>query len=302
MRRLAAIVAATALVLTGASATADPGHERPKITTVEFLQPPLKAGIDETLKVVAHDPDSWISEVQVQWRDDADNGGVVFAHTGCVQDPDYSTPGTRARLLIPVNFERPGTYHLEVRAISSFKCRGGEDSKTSRTVEREVVVADVLSSRPDADDASGAFDIESIEQTQQPSMTSATTEIVHRVTTFQPWSNDALAGPAYMEMSFDLDGDPSSFERVLTIDMDEEDGTLWASMLDPSTGQGRGYAAVSRPDDRTVAVRFPPLLLRKGLRAYRWFAYADSGAVELCAPTDPCTDRAPDAGVMRHRL
>ena len=302
MRKAAALVSAAALVLTGASAAADPGHERPKITTVEFLLPPVKAGIDETMKVVAHDPDSWISEVQVRWEDDAHNGGVVFAHTGCVQDPDYSTPGTRAKLLIPVNFDHPGTYHLEVRAISSFKCRGGEDSKTSRTVEREVVVVDVFSSRSDADDASGAFDIESIEQTQQSSTTSATTEIIHRITTFEPWSNDALAGPAYMEMSFDLDGDLSSFERVLTIDMDENDGTLWASMLDAATGQSRGYAAVGRPDDKTIEVRFPPLLLRKGLRSYRWFAYVDSGAVELCAPTDPCTDRAPDAGVMRHRL
>ena len=302
MRRVVAVVSAGLLVLMGATASADPGHERPKITRLEFLQPPLKAGIDETLKVVAHDPDSWISEVQVQWQDAQGNGGVVFAHTGCVQDPDYSDPGTPAKLRIPVNFENPGTYHLEARAISSFKCRGGEDSRTSRTIERDVVVVDVLSSRTDADDASGAFDIASIEQTQQTSMVSATTEIVHHITTYEAWSDDALAGPAYMEMSFDLDGDPSSFERTLIIDLDEDDSTLRATMLDASTGQSRGYAAVARPDDKTIAVRFPPLLLKKAVRVYSWFAYVDSGAQELCAPTDPCTDRAPDDALMRHRL
>ena len=36
------------------------------------------------------------------------------------------------------------------------------------------------------------------------------------------WTNDALVGPAYMEMSFDLDGDASTFERLLTIDLDED--------------------------------------------------------------------------------
>ncbi len=104
-----------------------------------------------------------------------------------------------------------------------------------------------------------------------------------------------------MEIWFDLDNDASTFERVLTIDMNEEDSTLWASMLDTKNGHARGYAAVGRPDDRTIEVRLPPLLLKKGLDGYRWYASADGGSEEICAP-DPCIDRAPESSLMRHRL
>lgn len=302
MKRVFAAATGLLLLTTVTPAVADPGHERPKITAFGFVQPAPKSGIDEVLKVVAHDPNSWISEIQVQYEDADRNGGVVFAHTYCVQDPDYSDPGTPAKLKIPVYFDHPGRYHVEVRAISEIECQGGNDTQTSRTLEMDVMVTDPSRIFEDPDDASGAFDIASLEQTQEPSMTSATTEIVHRVTMFDAWSDDALAGPAYMELSFDLDGDTSAFERILTVDLDESDGVLRASMLDPRTGQERGYAAVSRPDDRTIELRMPPLLLKKGVADYRWFAFVDSGAPELCAPTNPCVDRAADEGTYRHRL
>jgi hypothetical protein len=302
MKKLVSIASALLLTAMPLSAVADPGHSKPKITVFKFPQPPLKSGINETLEVVAHDPDSWISEIQVQWEDADHNGGVLFANTGCVQDPDYSDPGTVAKLTIPVYFDHPGEYHVEVRALSEIKCQGGNHPQFSRTLQTDVVVTAPLQSFDDPDDASGAFDIASVEQTQESSETSASTEVVHRVTMIDPWTNDALAGTAYIELGFDLDGDTSTFERVLTIDVDEGDGTLRASMLDPNTGQGRGYAAVSRPDDKTVEVSFPPLLLKKGLKNYRWYAYVDGGAPELCAPDNPCTDRAPDEGSYRHRL
>jgi hypothetical protein len=283
-------------------ATADPGHEKPKITVFKFLQPPIRSGINETLKVVAHDPDSWIREVQVQWADEDGTGGVIFASTYCVQDPDFSDPGTPAKLTIPVTFDHPGNYHVEVRAVSALKCQGGNHEKISKTLEKDVVVTEPSRSFDDPDDASGAFDISSVGQTQKSSETSATTEIVHRITMFDAWTDNQLAGPAFVEIWFDLDNDPSSFERTLTIDFDENDSTLRASMLDAKTGQGRGYAAVSRSDDRSIEVSFPPLLLKKGLRSYRWFAYVDGGAPELCAPQDPCTDRAPGTELLTHRL
>lgn len=282
-------------------ASADPGHERPKITEFRFLQPPLKSGIDEVLKVEAHDPDSWISEVQVQWMDDAENGGVLFAHTYCVQDPDYSDPGTPAILKVPVFFDHPGTYHVEVRAISEIECQGGNDTRTSATLEKDVTVTDPLKTMSDPDDMTGALDVAGMEQTQESSMTSATTEIVHRLTMFEPWGNDALAGNAFMEMYLDIDDDPASVERVITIDLDEEDSTLWASMIDATTGQSRGYARVRRPDDKTLEVRFPPTMVRKGLRSYRWYALVD-GAAESCPEGESCIDTIPDTGSMRHRL
>lgn len=302
MRRRLALLATGLLVASTGAAAADPGHERPEITVFRFVDTPVKAGTDETLKVVAHDPDSWISEIQVQWEDVSGNGGVVFAHTYCVQDPDYSDPGTPARLKIPIYFDQPGSYHVEARAISEIECRGGNEKRTSRTLEMDVVARDPSKTATDPDDASGAFDIASMEQTQESSETSATTELVHRITMFEPWTNDQLAGPAYIELYFDLDGDTGEYERVMTVDLDEDDGTVRASMINARTGQGRGYAAVSRPDDRTIQIAFPPLLLSEGIDDYRWYAYMDSGAIELCAPADPCTDRAPGDAWMRHRI
>jgi hypothetical protein len=283
------------------SATADPGHERPKITVFRFQQPPLKSGINETLKVVAHDPDSWISEIQVSWADAAGDGGVVFAHTFCVQDPDFSDPGTPAVLKIPIMFEKPGSYHLEARAISEIECQGGNETRFSRTLEKTVEVTDPAKTMNDPDDSAGALDIASLEQTQESSETSATTEIVHRLTMFEAWSNDALAGNGYIEMYLDTDDD-EDVERILTVDMDEQDSTLFATMLDPFTGQSRGYARVRRPDDKTLEVSFPPAMVAKGLRSYEWNAYVDSGEADLCPPTQTCTDNAPDSGLLRHRL
>jgi hypothetical protein len=299
-KRLSAL---SALLFLGAiPALADPGHDGPKITRFEFAQPPVKSGIDEVLLVTAHDPNSWIHEVQVRWEDENENGGAVFADTFCVQDPDFSDPGTPAKLKIPIYFDHPGDYRLEVRAMSALKCRAGKREQVSKTLTMNVVVRDPLTTRADPDDASGVFDIASIEQTQESSETSATTEIVQRIRMFDAWSNDQLAGNAFIEMYFDLDGEVGTIERILTIDLDEDDGVLRASMLDATTGQARGYAAVRRSDDRTLEVAFPPLLLRKGLDGYRWYAFIDSGAPELCAPENPCTDRAPDESGLRHSL
>jgi hypothetical protein len=302
MKRWTSALLALLLLCLTAPAGADPGHERPKITTFKFAQPNLNAGIDEVLIVTAHDPNSWIYEVDARWEDADHNGGVLFADTFCVQDLDFSDPGTPAKLKLPVQFEHPGEYHVEVRAISAIKCQGGNHQKNSKTLEMDVVVGDPLSTESDPNDASGAFDISSLEETQASSETSATTEIVQRIVTYDAWTNDQLAGPAFFEMYFDLDGHPTSIERILTIDLNEQDGSLRASTLDPYTGQSRGYAAVSRPDDKTLEVRIPPLLLKKGVSDYGWYAYADSGAPELCAPDDPCVDTAPDEGMMRHRL
>jgi hypothetical protein len=302
MKRWLSFLSGLLFLTTAVPATADPGHERPKITTFRFAQPPLKAGIDEVLIVTAHDPDSWIYEVQARWEDENQNGGALFADTFCLQDPDYSDPGTPARLKLPVQFDHPGRYHVEVRALSAYKCRGGSSEKSSRTVEMDVMVSDPLKTATDPDDSLGVLDISSIEQTQEPSETSVTTEIVHRVKMFDSWDNEALAGDSYMEMWFDLDSDPSTFERVLTIDLDEQDGTLRASMLDSNSGQGRGYAAATRPDGNTLEVRMPPLLLKKGLRSYRWYVSVNDSAQAPCLPEDPCSDIAPDSALMRHRL
>lgn len=84
--------------------------------------------------------------------------------------------------------------------------------------------------------------------------------------------------------------------------MDEEDSSLIASMLDVTSGQGRGYARVRRPDNKTIEVSFPPLMLKKGISTYRWYVNADSGESGLCALEQPCIDRAQEEGSIKHRL
>jgi hypothetical protein len=302
VKKLLTIITTMVLAATMASpAGADPGHRGPKITVSKFLQPPLKAGVNEILKVVAHDPDSWISEVQVQFEDTNGSGGVVFAHTGCVQDPDYSNPGTPAKLRIPIQFPAPGSYHVDIRAISSINCTG-ESSQTSKTFQKDVVVTEAFESMSDADDSPGPLDIAAIEQTQEGSETSISTEIVHRIKTFEEFSDMDLAGPARIELGFDLDNKAETIERILVIDLDERDSTVRASMLDATTGESRGYAAVFRPDDSTLEVRFPPTLLNEGAHNYQWYAFTDAGETTDCPIESPCFDRAPDTTLMRHRL
>lgn len=296
---------ATAMILLlaiPAPAGADPGHPAPKITAFKFLQPPLKAGINEIFKVVAHDPNSWISEVQVMAEDENGEGSATFAHTFCVQDPDFNDPGTPAKMKIPIYFEKPGNYHVEARAISSLRCAGDETSKTSDVLEKDVVVTEAFQSVGDPDDTPGPFDIYALEQTQESSETSATNEIVQRIKTFESWSDEDLAGPARMEIWFDLNNDPNTVERVLTVDLDERDSQIRASMVNSLTGQARGYAAVFRPDDNTLELRFPPTLLKEGAHDYQWSVTTDAGDNEPCTPEVPCYDQAPDTTMLRHRL
>ena len=297
------IAVLTMVMMTGALAPAgaDPGHDRPKITRFEFAQAALKSGINETMIVTAHDPNSWIQEIQVQWEDANGDGGVVFAHTYCVQDPDFSDPGTIAKLRIPVVFDHPGSYHVEARAESAIRCEPGNEDQTSRTLEMDVVVKDPSKTTSDPDDTTGPLDIVGLEQTQSSSETSATTEVVHRITMAEAWTTEDLAGPSFMELYFDLNDNDETAERILTIDLDEEDGTVWASMLDPSTGQSRGYARVRRTDEVTLEVAFPPLMLKRGVDSYGWYAVADGASAEVCT-VEVCLDTAPDSVLMRHRL
>lgn len=96
MRKTAMLLA---VVVTSAMfappALAHRGHARPQITRFQFVDRPLKAGTLERLIVIAHDPDSWISEIQVQWEDDSQSGGVIFATPTAFKIPSSSVPGRR---------------------------------------------------------------------------------------------------------------------------------------------------------------------------------------------------------------
>jgi hypothetical protein len=123
-----------ALVITGLlggeSVTADPGHERPRVTVMRWKDPPVttrsgecdeQGACDEEILIVkAHDTDSSITEVQVWLDENGDPAPFVYAHTYCVQG---KKPGTPARLEIGATFTEPGTYTVAAVAYSHKGCR-----------------------------------------------------------------------------------------------------------------------------------------------------------------------------------
>src|SRR5687767_8864957 len=151
-----AFVAALLLLLGSVAslpvATADPGHERPKITVMRWEDPPVTASSaecseqgtcdEETLIIKAHDPDSSITEVQVWFDENGDRAPFVMAHTFCVQG---KAPGTPARLEIPASYTEPGEYTVAAVAYSHKRCLGhepgdGHPSLHSRIKRLQVTV------------------------------------------------------------------------------------------------------------------------------------------------------------------
>lgn len=122
-----------AFLFQGLPTGAHPGHERPKITTMKWKEPPVtqssgecdEQGIcdEEILILKAHDPDSSITEIVVRYERDDGTGTVIFAHTYCVQG---TAPGKWARLEIGLSFDEPGDYLVEAVAYSHKRCLGHE--------------------------------------------------------------------------------------------------------------------------------------------------------------------------------
>lgn len=135
MRRSSVICLALLLPwMTGVPlATADPGHERPRITVMRWKEPPVTTssgecddhGVcdEEILIIRAHDPDSSITEVQVWFDENGDRAPFVMAHTYCVQGRAAGTP---ARLELGVAFTEPGEYTVAAVAYSHKRCLGHE--------------------------------------------------------------------------------------------------------------------------------------------------------------------------------
>jgi hypothetical protein len=134
-------LAASVGLLAAAPVIADPGHERPKITTMRWQEPPVTSCTrsscrEEILIVRAHDPDSSITEVQVWFSEDDNAGPIVFAHTYCVQG---KAPGQPARLEIGATYRRPGTYTVAAVAYSHRRCLAHERGDRHRELHSRVV-------------------------------------------------------------------------------------------------------------------------------------------------------------------
>jgi hypothetical protein len=301
MRRTALILAVTLLPALGAApAQAHRGHPGPRITRAEFVAHPLKAGTLERLVVVAHDPDSWISEIQVLWEEESQSGGVIFAHTYCVQDPEFEDPGTRAKLKLDVTFEHPGDYHVEVRAISEKRCEAGNDDRISKTAEMDVTVLDPTETFTDPDDTEGPLDVLEVQQTVVADEAGLGNHVAHTMTMSQPLGPTPLAASGdKIELFFDTDGDPSTIERTILVDVGT-DGLLHALVLD-SSGTLLGEATVA-VDGAELAIDLAADLLGAKVARYEWAVATRSAEGGTCTETAPCSDRAPDAGALLHVL
>ncbi|MEX2406428.1 MAG: hypothetical protein WD834_03740 [Actinomycetota bacterium] len=279
-------------------AQAHRGHARPQITRFQFVDRPLKAGALERLIVIAHDPDSWISEIQVQWEDDNQSGGVIFAHTYCVQDPEFERPGTPAKLKLDITFEDAGDHHVEVRAISEIRCEGGNDVRFSRTLEKDVTAEDPRRSFPDPDDTGGPLDVLGAEQTIGGDEQGLENHIVHAPTMAGDLGPSPLGGAQdHVEFSFDTDGDASTYERTLLVDAGNS-GILSAQMKD-ADGAVVGDATVT-VDGASLSVDFAKRLLGRGTDRYGWTAVTHDASSPNCTAVSPCLDRVPDTGTYLH--
>ncbi len=298
-RLIAVMLLFLSLVTIPVPVQAHKGHARPQITRFEFTDKPLKAGALERLVVVAHDPNSWISEIQVQWEDPEQSGGVIFAHTYCVQDPDFSTPGTPAKLKLDVTFDHAADYHVEARAISQQRCEGGNDTRFSKTLEKDVVVNDPTATFTDPDDIAGPLDAIEASHSQFADDAALATHVVHGLSFADDPGAMVLSGDDdYVQFYFDTDYAGAGYERTLTVDA-EDDGTLRAEMTD-TTGVVVGEATVTI-DGAALSVDFVKRLLGRGVDQYRWYAVTHDASSAGCAQA-ACDDRAPDAELYTHRL
>ncbi len=129
--------------------------------------------------------------------------------------------------------------------------------------------------------------------------------LVHRIKTREPWRNGALRDNlSKIVIDFEVNGD---LTRQLTIDVNE-DNKLVATMRDLESDRSVGRGRVTRADRRSLRVSFGKKLLGNRVHSYRWrvtTSYQRDGHPK-CDEDEhgnlPCLDRAPNKGMVRHRL
>ena len=120
--------------------------------------------------------------------------------------------------------------------------------------------------------------------------------VVHRITMTRNWSNVLLSSAQRGQMSlyFNLDRD-AAFERRLDLYLR---GGKAAGIMRAGS-RSVGSVTVTRPNAKTVELRF----LRSALSArpvtYRWFAFA---GVACKRQYDRCGDRSPNGALLAHRV
>ena len=176
-------------------------------------------------------------------------------------------------------------------------------------------------SKTDAEDSPGLLDIARVAHGHRDG------RLVHRIRTHEPWPARRLDRDTrwivFWISTNDRPRQPEGFERLIWIHYAR--GRLRGAVYQPSTTDGYygphervGKVRVTRPDARTVVVRFEARLLDENLRNYRWWAQtswetergpcAEDGMVVdnhngyPFSESGTCFDRGPGGGYLRHRL
>jgi hypothetical protein len=149
--------------------------------------------------------------------------------------------------------------------------------------------------RSDPDDSPGVLDIATVAHGHHHAY--GRLKLEHTITMFEAWGLDDINSNDSIQIEFQLPGDnrTSPPERLLVINV--KNGELRAKLYNTLGDPPKFIANVSlsRPDGKSVRVRFGKHLLRKGLKSYKYrvFTYYEKSG-SACHRPEGCQDAAPD--------
>lgn len=114
--------------------------------------------------------------------------------------------------------------------------------------------------------------------------------LIHRISTHEAWATEDLDNRSKIFFKFSFDND-SYDEREVRVDV--EDGVLSAVMYS-GANKRITEVEVTRPDDRSVRIRFLPRLLKPDISHYTWRTKTIAHGCD-----DPNTETNPLAASMR---
>lgn len=122
-------------------------------------------------------------------------------------------------------------------------------------------------------------------------------QVTHRLAMYRAWNKSLLSRFDSGQISFYFSTNrDAAFERRLDVIL--RSGKLTGVMRN-KRGRAVGRFAASRPNSKSVEVAFPRRLLGRGVRSYRWFAFA---GIHCKRKYDLCGDRSPGNALVPHRL
>ncbi|MEA2452385.1 MAG: hypothetical protein QOG04_1095 [Actinomycetota bacterium] len=157
--------------------------------------------------------------------------------------------------------------------------------------------------KSDPDDSPGVLDIASVAHGHHFAF--GRNKLEHTITTQESWGLDDVNSNDSIQIEFQLPGDnrTSPPERLLVINV--KNGELKAKLYNTLGDPPKFVANVSlsRPDNRSVRVRFGKHLLRKHLKSYKYrvFTYYEKTGSD-CNRPEACQDATPDIGDSGNRV